>query len=132
MNQILLYLGAFLPVAWGVAHLFPTQSVVTGFGTISLDNRRIITMEWLTEGVALIFIGVLVAAITLIDSQHAVSRAVYLLCAAALLALAVVSLFTGFKVRYFPFKLCPFLFTAAALFILAGRLRQRPSWGSPL
>ena len=122
VNQILLYLGAFLPLFWGVAHLFPTQSVVSGFGAISLDNRRIITMEWITEGVALIFLGALVAVVTLIDSEHALAQAVYLLCAAALLVLAVVSLLTGFKVRFFPFKLCPFLFTAAALLILAGAL----------
>jgi hypothetical protein len=27
-NQIFLYLGAFFTFAWGVAHLFPTRSVV--------------------------------------------------------------------------------------------------------
>ena len=46
LNQILLYLGAFFTFAWGVAHLFPTnKSVVKGFGDISQDNKRIITME---------------------------------------------------------------------------------------
>jgi hypothetical protein len=34
LNQILLYLGAFFLFAWGVAHLFPTKSVVRGFGEI--------------------------------------------------------------------------------------------------
>ena len=59
LNQILLYLGALLPLGWGIAHLSPTKAVVAGFGEISIDNRRIITMEWITEGVALIFLGAL-------------------------------------------------------------------------
>ena len=120
MNEILFYLGSVLPVVWGVAHLFPTQSVVRDFGEISLDNRRIITMEWIVEGVALIFIGVLVAVVTVMDYQHPVSMVVYLLSAVTLIVLAIISLFTGFKVNFFPYKLCPFLFATAAMLILAG------------
>jgi len=77
INQILLYLGAFFTLAWGVTHLFPTRSVVKGFGQISQDNRHIITMEWIVEGVSLIFIGLLVVVVTTVDRASAVSRAVY-------------------------------------------------------
>ena len=45
---------------WGIAHLFATRAVVKGFGEISKDNKKIITMEWIVEGVSLIFIGTLV------------------------------------------------------------------------
>jgi hypothetical protein len=72
-----LYLASLLLVAWGVAHLFPTKNVVKGFGNISLDNRRVMTMEWINEGATLIFIGVLTAAVTLVDPASAVARAVY-------------------------------------------------------
>ena len=122
MDLILLYLGSGLTVLWGVAHLFPTKSVVQGFGEISIDNRRIITMEWITEGLALIFIGVLVAAVTVIDSSNVVSTAIYFISAIMLLVMALLSLFTGFKVRSLPFKLCPFIFTASAVLILIGGL----------
>lgn len=120
INLIMLYLGAALTALWGVAHLFPTVSVVKGFGAISADNQRIITMEWIVEGVSLIFIGVLVASVTTIDPMSTVSKAVFLLSAIGLFVLATVSLFTGFKVNFLPFKLCPFIFTASALLILAG------------
>ena len=120
--KILLFLGAFFPFFWGIAHLFPTKSVVSGFGDISPDNRRIITMEWIIEGVALIFIGVLVSTVTFINSSNVVSQAVYLISSAALLLLALVSLFTGYKVSFLPFKLCPFLFTASAVLIIVGSL----------
>jgi hypothetical protein len=122
MNLMLLYLGSGLTVVWGAAHLFPTRSVVQGFGEISIDNKRIITMEWIIEGLALIFIGVLVAAATVIDPSNTVATAVYFISALMLLVMAVVSLFTGFKISFLPFKLCPFIFTTSAVLILIGGL----------
>ena len=119
-DLILIYLGAALTALWGIAHLFPTKSVVEGFGDISIDNKRIITMEWIVEGVALIFIGLLVAAVTYFDLSSLVSRVVYVLAAIGLLVLAIVSIFTGFKVSFVPFKLCPFIFTLSAVLIFIG------------
>jgi hypothetical protein len=118
--NLLLYLGAALTGLWGIAHLFPAGAVVKGFGEISTDNRRIITMEWIIEGVALIFIGVLVASVTFMDPTAAVSKVVFKLAAIELIVLAIVSLFTGFRVNSIPFKLCPVIFTGSALLILAG------------
>jgi hypothetical protein len=122
MNLILLYLGSGLTVMWGVAHLFPTKSVVQGFGEISIDNKSIITMEWIIEGLALIFIGVLVATVTVIDPSNVVSTAIYFISVMMLLVMALLSLFTGFKVSFLPFKLCPFIFTTSAVLILIGGL----------
>ena len=121
-NPIFLYFGAFCVFFWGLAHLFPTKAVVRGFGDISADNRRIIAMEWIVEGVALMFIGATVAAVTFIDHAGAAARAVYWLAFAALNVLSVVSLFTGFKVRQVPFKLCPVIFSGASILILLGFL----------
>jgi hypothetical protein len=120
INLIMLYIGAALTALWGIAHLFPTGSVVKGFGAISTDNQNIITMEWIVEGVSLIFIGALIAFVTFIDPLVTVSKAVFMLSAIGLFVLAAVSLFTGFKVNFLPFKLCPFIFSASALLILAG------------
>lgn len=122
LDLILLYLGSGFTVLWGVAHLFPTKSVVRGFGEISIDNKRIITMEWIIEGFALIFIGVLVTTVTVIDPSNVVSIAVYLISVIMLLVMALLSLFTGFKVSFLPFKLCPFIFTSSAVLILIGGL----------
>ena len=122
MQAILLYLGAALTGIWGISHLFPTKNVVAGFGDISDDNRHIITMEWIVEGVSLIFIGVLIAVVTFIDPNTAVSTAVYFVSAVGLLVLALVSVLTGFKVNFVPFKLCPFIFTVSAILVIAGAL----------
>ena len=122
IQLVLLYVGAALTSFWGIAHLFPTKSVVEGFGEITLDNRRIITMEWILEGVSLTFMGLLVAAVTFIDPLSAVSKVVYGLSIAGLVAFAIVSVFTGYKVNFLPFKLCPFIFTGSAVLIFVGGL----------
>ncbi len=120
--EILLYVCSALVFGWGLAHLFPTGKVVQGFGEISIDNKRIIEMEWITEGVALIFIGTLVAAVTFIDHGSKASFAVYWMSFAVLNILSLVSLFTGFKNSFIAFKLCPFIFTGSSLLILIGSL----------
>lgn len=122
VDLVLLYLGAAFTALWGISHLLPTRSVVKGFSTISVDNQRIITMEWIVEGVSLIFIGVLVAMVTIIDPANYVSKAVYLLSAIGLLVLALVSLFTGVKIKFLPFRLCPVIFTVSAVLIVIGGL----------
>ena len=58
--DVLLYIGSTVILIWGIAHIVPTKSVVKGFGGISEDNIRIITMEWVAEGLTLCFIGLLV------------------------------------------------------------------------
>jgi len=116
----LLYIASAMTGLWGVAHLVATQGVVAGFGELTADNRRIITMEWIVEGVALVSTAAFVAAATAIDSQATVSSAVYAVAMTTLLALALVSLFTGFRVAFLPFRLCPLIFTLSAVLIGVG------------
>jgi len=120
MNQIVLYIAAAMTGFWGVAHLLATKGVVRGFGNLTPDNKRIITMEWIVEGVALISTALFVAAPTAIQPGSAVSSAVYLVAIITLVTLAVVSLFTGFKVAFLPFRLCPFIFGLSAVLIALG------------
>jgi len=119
-GHILIIIGAAITIIWGVAHLFPTKSVVNGFGDISTDNKNIIAMEWIVEGVSLIFIGVVVLGVNFIDATSANAAFIFLASAGILIILALVSLFTGFKVNFLPFKLCPVLFTSSAILILIG------------
>jgi uncharacterized membrane protein len=120
IGQILLYISGLLTIIWGAAHLFPTKSVVQGFGNISQDNKNIITMEWLVEGVALIFIGILIVFITSIDPKTIISTVTYFSTAIFLFIMAIISFFTGFKVNFLPYKLCPVIFTFSALLIIIG------------
>lgn len=118
----IIYLGSGLTILWGISHLIPTRNVVSGFGEISQDNRQIITMEWIVEGFSLILIGILVFVVTVIDPHVLISKAVYIISSIGLLGLALIALFTGFKVKFLPFKLCPFILTTSAVLILIGAL----------
>lgn len=122
-GDILLYSGAAVAFLWGVAHIIPTRSVVRGFGALSEDNRRIILMEWVAEGLSLCFVGALVAAVTLLcGSETAASAVVYRASACMLLVMAVWTLATGARTPILPMKICPVVKTTAALLFLAGSI----------
>jgi hypothetical protein len=121
VNDVLLYIGSGIIIFWGIAHIVPTWSVVKGFGDISPHNRRIITMEWLAEGLTLMFIGVLVVLITFYyDPTNVISQLAYRVCAGMLVLLALLTLLTGFRTKFIPMKLCPAVKILAATFLVLG------------
>jgi len=121
----LIIIGGLLNVIWGVAHLFPANSVVNGFGNISPDNKKIILMEWINEGFTLIFIGFLVSIVTFINKENnKTSKIVYLLSSIMLFSMAVLSLFTGFQIDFIPFKMCPLIFSLSGILILQGFFKK--------
>jgi len=80
-------------------------------------------MEWIVEGIALIFIGAINAVVTAVDHTSSISLVIYLSSVVVLLVLAFVSFLTGFKISFLPFKLCPvILITSAVLIVLGGLL----------
>lgn len=119
MRKVLVYIGGLLTIIWGIAHLFPTHDVVKGFGNISHDNAEIVKMEWINEGLLLIFLGCLTIVATIINNDpNKTQRAVYFLSFIMLVAMTVLSLFTGFKIDFLPFRLCPVIFMISGLLIL--------------
>lgn len=120
MNQILILSGAVITAIWGIAHLFPTKSVIKDFGDISFDNKRILAMEWINEGITLIFVGILTGGAALININSPISGYVFWVSSMALIVMAAVSFFTGFKINFLPYKLCPLLFLISAALFLTG------------
>ncbi len=123
MVDILLYAGSIIIIIWGIAHIVPAKSVVSGLGPVSEDNRRIILMEWVAEGLTLCFIGLLVLLITILGgAQNPVSAIVYRTCAAMLVAMAIWTQLTGARTPIVTIKICPFVKTAAAIIFFLGSL----------
>lgn len=121
--DVLLYVGSAIIFVWGIAHIIPTRSVVKGFGEISEDNTKIITMEWAAEGITLCFIGVLVLLVTAVGgSQGVVSALVYRISAGMLVVMAVWTALTGARTSVIPIKICPFVKTAVAILFVLGSL----------
>jgi len=112
----MLYVGSGVIILWGLAHIVPTKAVVRGFGQLSSDNKLIITMEWIAEGLTLCFVGALVLVVTVaVGTQGVASLYVFRACAIMLIALAVLSLFTGAQTSVMPMKICPFVKGSVAL-----------------
>lgn len=122
-SYLLILLGAVSVGLWGVMHILKTGPVVAGFEPLTGDNRYVLTMEWIVEGVSLVFAATLVAASTIIHGPDAAgSKLIYAISVGFLLTMAGVSLFTGARASPLPYKLCAPIFTSAALLIALGGL----------
>lgn len=119
MEKLLITISSVILTVWGIAHLFPTRNIVRGFGEIQRDNKLIITMEWIAEGLFLIFIGVLNFLITIYGQwQSPEARIVYVVSICFLFILAILSLFTGARTNIIPIKICPVVKLICALLIM--------------
>jgi hypothetical protein len=115
--------GSIIITIWGIGHIAPTKSIVSGFGPLSPDNRRIITMEWVAEGLTLCFIGVLtLLAAVVLGSGTAGGKLVCRASAIMLLALSIWSMLTGGRTTIVPIKICPVVKTAVAILFVVGTL----------
>ena len=121
LNMILLYLGAALLVLWGIAHIIPTRNVVAGFGALSEDNRINITMEWVAEGLALAFVGVLVALVTLVGgADDPVTRVVVGAVVGFCIVMGGWTFIVGRHSSILPIRLCPLVLAVAAMLLVLG------------
>ena len=123
MNETLLYIGSIIIILWGIAHIIPTKAIVNGFGEISEDNRKVLTMELIAEGLTLIFLGVLPLLVTLlVGVQDKTAGIVYLTCAVMLLVMAVLTAMTGGRTSTIWYKLCPVIKTVVAVLFILGTI----------
>jgi hypothetical protein len=123
MQTTLFYLAAGVIFLWGVGHLVPTRDIVSGFGALSDDNRRIIAMEWVAEGLTLCFLGALVMVMVVaIGPDNAATHLVARVCAAMLFVMALLSSLTGARTAIVPMKLCPYVKSAVGVAYIAATL----------
>jgi len=120
----MLYGGSALIILWGVAHItIPTKNIINSFGPISIDNKRILAMEWIMEGLTLSFIGLLVILITAFEGiENASSILIYRISGVMLVVMAGVSLFTGARTSIIPMKLCTSIFISVAVLYWLGSI----------
>ena len=121
MSYVMVSIGAVVIFLWGIGHLIPTRSVVAGFGALSEDNKRIITMEWIAEGLTLCFLGLLVFIVTLYAGpQNLVSVLVYRATAWMLVVMAGLTFVTGAKTSITVIKVCPLVKSIVAILFFLG------------
>lgn len=123
MATALACLAAALVALWGLAHAIPTSRVLAGFRPITRDNRLVVIQEWLAEAFTMWGLAALVVSAAIVGGpgSHA-SQWVYRLVAALLIALAILTGFTGARTPVIWFKICPVLLTSSAALLLAASL----------
>jgi hypothetical protein len=120
MNHALVYIASVMLMVWGVAHIIPARNIVKGFGDITADNKKILTMEIIAEGLTLIFLGALPFIVLAYPGWDLVPRLVIMSEAVMLVIMAGVTLFTGARTPVIWYKICVAVKTlAAALFALS-------------
>jgi hypothetical protein len=120
---LLAYVASAIMIAWGSAHLAPTRTVAASFGAISADNRRILVMEWMAEGITHISIGLLVILATAIDGAgDPTTQLVYIVSAGVLVVLAGLTAGTGARTPVIWFRICPFVLTSSATLLVSASI----------
>jgi hypothetical protein len=123
LDTVLLYLGAAILFVWGVAHIIPTRNVVAGFGPLSNDNRINITMEWVAEGLALAFMGVLAALVTALGGAgNPVSAIVVWAIVVFCVVMGTWTFLVGRRSSVLPIRLCPLVLAIAAALLALGNV----------
>lgn len=123
LPYVLLLSASALIAFWGIMHLVKTGPVIAGFEPLSEDNRHVLKMEWILEGVTMCFVAALVSVFTLGKGPDVPGSAIVSeMSALLLLAMVAVSLFTGAKASPLPYKLCAPIFGIAGGLILAGSI----------
>ena len=115
MSEALAFVAAGIVFVWGVSHIIPTRQVVAGFGDIDQDNRYIITMEWVAEGLAFVFVAVLIVAVTWsINTTEAAEDLVYWVVSGFLITIGVWTAMTGARTGVIWFKACPVVMSVSS------------------
>jgi hypothetical protein len=123
VKDILLYGGAGIIAFWGLSHAAAIRGVQASFGPVSGDGMKIITMEWLAEGLTLCFVGVLVILTRVFGTGAGrLASVVYYACAGMLLVLAALSALTGMRTKIITMRMCPFVKTGVAAMFIFGNL----------
>lgn len=123
MNAALAYLGSTLLVIWSIVHLLPTRAVVREFGQMDSDNVRQVIIGWVTEGLTLMFIGVMVLLLLIFkESDNGTTQMVMQITSGYLLVLAFVSYVVGNRTNLLPLSASPLLKCAVAAMYLSAAI----------
>jgi hypothetical protein len=120
MPDTLAYIAAGIVFLWGVSHIIPTKQVVAGFGDIGRDNRLIITMEWVAEGLSFMFVAALIVAVTWSGkTPEAAEDLVYRVTVGFLLTIGAWTAMTGARTEVIWFKMCPVVMSVTSGLLIA-------------
>jgi hypothetical protein len=121
--SVLAWIAATILIIWGTAHLAPTHAVAGSFGDISLDNRRIVVMEWIAEGLTHISLGTLLILVTALEgADDPAATLVFRVVAVVAIVLAALTALTGARTSVVWYRVCPVVLSGVAALLIAASL----------
>jgi hypothetical protein len=115
LGLVVRLIGSLVVVVWGVAHIVPVRRITRGFGSLSPENRRIVSSTWIAEGLALIFVGAIEGLVTTYGILGGgLENRIALASGGFLLALALLDLATKARSAHLAMRLCPIVLILVA------------------
>jgi hypothetical protein len=120
-NDILLYVGSAIITIWGAAYIALVMRAAARSGDASRSNHMLMRMEWFAEGILLVFIGIMTAALNWwYGSHNAVVIAVYRISALMLIGAAAWHAIGRARAAMLPVKLSPVVLVSGSLLFILG------------
>jgi hypothetical protein len=113
--SIVPYVSSLVIIVWGFIHITRTRRMVTVHEPSSVENRRILTMAWVAQGLTLIFIGLLVLGVRYI---YGGCEFTYPMATLMLLGVAAWTTFTGSRTSDRFLKMSPVVEVIVAALLL--------------
>jgi len=117
--SIVPYVSSLVIIVWGFIHITRSRRMVAVHEPSSVENRRILTMAWVAQGLVLIFIGLLVLGVRYI---YGGCEFTYPAAALMLLGVAAWTALTGSRTSDAFLKMSPVVETIVAVLILYSEL----------
>lgn len=122
--QALLYTGAIITLAWGIAYGISMRRITAGYQGIPVPDRRILTMSWMTGASLLAFIGLLDILVTYYGDPASGSAYVTYICSGGMLIfLSALTLVTTGRSPRTAIRIFPYITAFSALLLIAGAVR---------
>jgi hypothetical protein len=108
-------------IIWGVIYIIPLRSILAGFGDISIQNKRILAMEWIGGGLTLIFLGGIIAVVTLLGTSGSPDLLLVIWASVVMLiVLTGLKLLTGARTKVIPLRLYPWVLIFSSFLLVVG------------
>ena len=121
LDTVLLYLGSATIFSWGIAHIFSTRYVMKQLGKVAEENRKIIPVAWITMGLTICFIGIIVFLVNFFDTPGSLlAMAIYLVSSIMLLTIVGLTELFGSRTAIVATKLYTLAMMISTLMIFMG------------
>jgi hypothetical protein len=114
--------AGIITIILGLAYLARMGALIKDFRIILKGLQKVLAMSFVSQGLFLIFIGLLVIMLSVFGQGAPIAKTMVFVCSGMLLVLGIVTGATGGQSEYILFRIGQFAQVVAAILILAGNV----------